>query len=102
MQGRAGSGLIALLTRGRSKGISVLMSTQRPAWLSRFCFTEAQKYYIYRLTDRRDSKVLGEYIRVFSKKVLQKNIIGIIMTIAEMRMVLFTTQPCPVRKIFRR
>ena len=72
VQGRAGSGLIALLTRGRSKGISVLMSTQRPAWLSRFCFTEAQKYYIYRLTDRRDSKVLGEYIPGFFEKSVAK------------------------------
>lgn len=65
VQGRAGAGLIGLLTRGRSKKMSVLMSTQRPAWLSRFCFTESQKFYIYRLTDKRDHKILSEYIPGF-------------------------------------
>ena len=73
INGRAGNGLIGLLTRGRSKGMSVLMSTQRPAWISRFCFTEAQKFYIYKLTDKRDFKILGEYIpEIEGKKIGHK------------------------------
>lgn len=52
--GRAGPGLVGLLTRGRSRGISVLMSTQRPAWVSRFCLTETENFYVYRLSDPTD------------------------------------------------
>lgn len=74
VNGRAGNGLIGLLTRGRSKGMSVLMSTQRPTWVSRFCFTEAQKFYIYKLSDKRDHKVIAEYIPDFMEKpIAQKH-----------------------------
>jgi len=72
VQGRAGAGLTGILTRGRSKGITTLLSTQRPAWLSRFCFTEAQKFYIYRLTDKRDAKTIGEYVPDFVEKPIAK------------------------------
>lgn len=57
---RAGPGLIGLLTRGRSKGISLICCTQRPAWLSRFVFTESQHFFVYRLQDLRDYKTLRE------------------------------------------
>ena len=70
--GRAGPGLTGILTRGRSKGITTLLSTQRPAWLSRFCFTEAQKMYIYRLNDKRDAKTIGEYVPDFADKPIAK------------------------------
>lgn len=60
INGRAGSGLTGLLTRGRSMGISTLIATQRPAWISRFCLTEAQKFYIYKLIDKKDFKTVGE------------------------------------------
>lgn len=74
VNGRAGAGLIGLLTRGRSKGMSVLLSTQRPAWISRFCFTEAQKFYIYKLSDKRDHKIISEYIPDFmDKPIAQKH-----------------------------
>jgi energy-coupling factor transporter ATP-binding protein EcfA2 len=59
---QAGPGLIGLLTRGRARGLTTLVSTQRPAWISRFCLTEAQKFYIYRLTDAKDWARLGEII----------------------------------------
>lgn len=39
--GRAGDGLIGWLTRGREKKQSFLGLTQRPAWISRFLFSEA-------------------------------------------------------------
>lgn len=38
---RAGDGLISWLTRGREKKQSFLGLTQRPAWISRFIFSEA-------------------------------------------------------------
>jgi hypothetical protein len=63
--GKAGKGLHALLTRGRSKGITLIMSTQRPAWISRFCITEASKYYIFKLVDKDDRKRLSDVIPDF-------------------------------------
>jgi hypothetical protein len=39
--GRAGDGLIGFLTRGRELKQSILQLTQRPAWVSRFCFSES-------------------------------------------------------------
>lgn len=60
--GKAGPGLLALLTRGRSRGISTVMCTQRPAWLSRFCLTESQRFYVFNLTDKRDWKTVSEII----------------------------------------
>lgn len=68
VNGRCGSGLIGLLTRGRSKGMTTILSTQRPAWISRFCFSESQRFYVYRLSDSRDMKNLGEFIPGFSGK----------------------------------
>ena len=65
--GRAGNGLVGLLTRGRSKNISVIMSTQRPSWLSRFCLTESQLFYIFNLTDRKDYVRLSDIIPNFKK-----------------------------------
>lgn len=67
LNGRAGPGLTALLTRGRSKGISTIISTQRPVRLDRFCITEAKKVYVFRLTDMADKKRLDDVIPNFSK-----------------------------------
>ena len=64
--GRAGPGLMALLTRGRSRGITTILSTQRPLWLSRFALTEAQKFYIFRLVDKADRNRLTDIIPTFS------------------------------------
>ena len=52
--GRCGKGLNALLTRGRSKGMSLYGATQRPAWISGFCMSEATHYLIFRLIDVKD------------------------------------------------
>lgn len=52
----------AMLTRGRSKKKTVLAGTQRPAHISRFCLTEAQKFYIHFLSDKRDHKSLASVI----------------------------------------
>lgn len=63
--GRPGRGIVALLTRGRSRGISTLLSTQRPTWVSRFVFTESQRFYIFRLMDKSDRKRLTDVIPDF-------------------------------------
>jgi hypothetical protein len=64
--GRAGPGLVALLTQGRSKKITTIMSAQRPSWLSRFAITEAQRFYVFRLIDRKDKARLGDVIPEFA------------------------------------
>lgn len=54
--------LNALLTQGRSKHIPIIILSQRPAWLSRFCFSEASFFQIFQLTDRRDRKTVQEFV----------------------------------------
>lgn len=65
--GKCGAGILGILTRGRSKGKTTLMSTQRPSWISRFCFTEADKFYVHHLNDIRDKKTLDTMIPEYSK-----------------------------------
>lgn len=60
--GRPGSGLMNLLTRGRSRGKTTLMATQRPVWVSRFCLTESDKFYIHKLNDDRDKASLSAVV----------------------------------------
>lgn len=63
----AGPGFVGLLTRGRSHGITTLVGSQRPAWLSRFAFTEAVRWYVYALNDARDRSRIGEFIPGFDE-----------------------------------
>jgi hypothetical protein len=63
--GRAGPGLIGLYTRGRSRGITTLASTQRPAWISGFMFSETRLFYVFRLTRRSDRKRVADFIEGF-------------------------------------
>lgn len=69
---RAGAGLISLLTRGRSKGISTIVASQRPVWLSRFCLTEAQLFIVYQVRDIKDRLRLGEVIPYPRDLILDK------------------------------
>lgn len=62
VSGKAGPGLTAILTRGRSRGITTIMGSQRPMWISRFCLSEAQHYWVYKLVDRSDRRRLSEVI----------------------------------------
>lgn len=65
--GRAGPGLVALLTQGRSWEITTVMAAQRPKWISRFAITETQRFYIFPLTDRKDRAALGDVIPDFAE-----------------------------------
>lgn len=60
--GRAGPGLVSVLTRGRSRSITTILSSQRPQWLSRFCLTEAQRFYLFTLVDRKDRARFADII----------------------------------------
>lgn len=52
----------AILTQGRSKRVPVIMLTQRPAWVTRFAFSEADYIQLYQLTDTRDAKVVKQFM----------------------------------------
>lgn len=57
--GRAGQGLLGLLTRGRSRKQSFIGCTQRPAFISNFCYSETDYFAAYNLQMPKDwSKVI--------------------------------------------
>jgi DNA helicase HerA-like ATPase len=53
----------ACLTQGRSKKISMIILSQRPVWLSRFVFSEADFFQVFDLTHSKDMDKVREYIR---------------------------------------
>lgn len=60
--GRAFAGMTGLFTRGRSRGITTIGSTQRPAWVSGFIFSEAQLFYLFYLGRKSDKKRVDDFI----------------------------------------
>jgi len=52
----------ALLTQGRSKKIPMIILSQRPAWISRFVFSEANFYQVFHLNDRDDRKSMQRFV----------------------------------------
>jgi hypothetical protein len=69
----AGPGLTGLLTRGRQRGQSVIVGSQRPARLPLFCFTEANHYFIMQLSSKDDKKKIYDYT---GKKEIMTEIIA--------------------------
>lgn len=51
----------AILTQGRSKRIPAICLTQRPSWISRFVFSEADYYAIFHLNDHRDRQTVQAF-----------------------------------------
>jgi len=62
MVNQRGDALNALLTQGRTKRIPIILLSQRPAWLSRFCFSEASYFQVFSLTDQRDRATVQQFI----------------------------------------
>lgn len=46
----------AILTRGRERGITCLMATQRPAEIPQFILSESESYYIFKLQMPQDKE----------------------------------------------
>lgn len=65
--GKALPNLMNILCRGRSKGKTTMMASQRPSGISRSCITESDRFYIHKLIDNRDKKTLGEVIPDYEK-----------------------------------
>jgi hypothetical protein len=56
---KLGDDLDMLLTQGRSKGITMIVGMQRPAWISRFSLSQATHAFIFRC-EGRDVKSLSD------------------------------------------
>lgn len=54
--------LTSLLTQGRSKHIPMIILTQRPLWINKFTFTEADFFMVYQLTYQEDQKEVQRYL----------------------------------------
>jgi len=52
----------AILTQGRSKKIPVITLSQRPAWLSRYVFTESEYFAIFRLNNKQDRDTVRDFV----------------------------------------
>lgn len=53
----------AVLTQGRSLRIPVICLSQRPVWMTRFAFSEADFFQVFQLNDLDDEKTVQRYIR---------------------------------------
>jgi hypothetical protein len=56
-----GEAFRAILTTGRSRHIPVIILSQRPAWLTKFAWSEADFYQVFQLSMRDDLKKVREY-----------------------------------------
>jgi DNA helicase HerA-like ATPase len=62
----------SILTQGRSLRIPVVSLSQRPVDLTRYAFSEANHVVVFRLTDIRDRKKVGEYVPIEQDYKLKK------------------------------
>jgi hypothetical protein len=52
------------LTQGRSKRIPMILCSQRPAWISRFAFSEASFIQVFDLNDARDIDTVESFVPI--------------------------------------
>lgn len=54
-------GFLNMLTRGRSRGVTVYMGSQRPVGIPKIAYTESQYIYKFYLADVKDRQRVAEY-----------------------------------------
>ena len=62
----------SILTQGRALYIPVISLSQRPVDLTRYAFSETNHVIVFRLTDLRDRKKVGEYVPIDTDYKLKK------------------------------
>ena len=72
MLGQRNPALNALLTQGRSKHIEMITLSQRPVWMSKFVFSEANYFAVFNLTLEDDRKYVSTYLNGHKPEVLPK------------------------------
>lgn len=68
------TGMKALLTRGRSLGITCVICSQRPFFISTFIKSEVKHFYCYRITTKKDKNELVDickYLEQDSSQILE-------------------------------
>ena len=65
-------GLNALLTQGRSRNIPMIVLSQRPAWISKFVFSEADYIQLFHLQHEADRKNVAQFVPFDTKYRLPK------------------------------
>jgi hypothetical protein len=59
---KASKAFPAILTQGRSKNIPAIVCAQRPLWLSKFVFSEADHFAVFHLNHVKDRKTVEEFL----------------------------------------
>jgi hypothetical protein len=59
-----------VLTQGRSKRIPAIILSQRPAWVSRYAFSEANFFQVFDVNDERDEDTIRKFAKVGEFKIL--------------------------------
>lgn len=62
MVGNRNPALNACLTQGRSKHVEMIILSQRPVWMSKFVFSEANYFAVFNLTVEDDRKHISGFI----------------------------------------
>lgn len=52
----------AIITQGRSKNIECIVLVQRPVWVDKFLFSEANHFYVMKLQLDSDRKCVSDYL----------------------------------------
>lgn len=73
MLGLNSSGLNACLTQGRSRRIPMIICSQRPAWCSKFVFSESDYVMLFNLQRLEDRKTIGGLVPVDKNYRLAKH-----------------------------
>lgn len=87
----------AMLTQGRSKHIPMIVLSQRPVWMSRFVFSEADFYQLFNLNLLDDRRKMAEYIRDLDPQYQLEEYSSIWYDVAEDSVSLFS--PVPPREV---
>lgn len=56
--------LQSILTQGRSKRIQTILLSQRPSWVNRFAFSEADYVAAFQLNDKRDRSTISSFMPI--------------------------------------
>jgi hypothetical protein len=89
-----GEAFRAILTTGRSRHIPVIVLSQRPAWLTKFAWSEADFYQVFQLSMRDDLKKVREYGVPFDfEEERLPDFHSVYYDVARNRVVIFTPVP---------
>jgi DNA helicase HerA-like ATPase len=93
MIGNRSAAMNAVLTQGRSKRIPMIVLSQRPVFMSRFVFTEADYFQVFNLTDDEDQKRVRSFVPKYKRGMELPKYHSIYHDVSEYDTVLLTPVP---------